>query len=88
MANKHYRSWLYQMPIGFIFTTASIFILMYAVQKTAFEQWIMMGLASAVSLAIGLIFFGNAIIHKVKSDLIRKDKKRHTASTIVEEEHA
>jgi hypothetical protein len=86
MANKHYRNWLYQMPLGFVFTTAAIFILMYTIKKAPDEQWVILSIASAASLIVGLALFGNAIIHKVKSDLIRKSKKRHTASTIVEEE--
>ena len=88
MANKHYRNWLFQMPLGFIFTTAAIFILMYAIKKAPDEQWMILAIASAASLIIGLILFGNAIVHKVKSDLIKKSKKRHTASTIVDEEPA
>jgi uncharacterized membrane protein HdeD (DUF308 family) len=88
MANKHYRNWLFQLPLGLAFTAASIFILMFAIKKKADDEWMLMSFASAVSLVIGLLLFGNAIIHKVKSDLIRKSKKRHTASTIVEEETA
>ena len=86
MANKHYRNWIIQMPLGFVFTTGAIFILMYTAKKAADEHWIILTMASAGSLIIGLILVGNGVIHKVKSDLIRKSKKRHSSSTVVEEE--
>ena len=88
MPNKHYRNWLFQLPLGLVFVAGSIFILMFTIKKKTDGEWVLMSLVSAVSLIIGLLFFGNAIIHKVKSDFIRKSKKRHTASTIVEEETA
>jgi len=59
---------------------------MYAIKKAPNEQWLMLSIASAASLIIGLVIFGNAIIHKVKSDLMRKSKKRHSSSTVVEDE--
>ena len=86
MANKHYRTWLFQMPLSFIFSAASIFIVMFALKKAPAEQWVMLSIFSAASLVIGLSLFGNAIIHKVKSDFIKKSKKRHSAATIVEKE--
>jgi hypothetical protein len=86
MANKHYRTWLFQLPLGLIFSAGSIFILMFAIKKAPAEQWVMLTIVSALSLVIGLFLFGNAIIHKVKSDFIKKGKKRHSAATVVERE--
>jgi len=88
MANKHYRNWLFQLPLGLVFSAASIFILVFAIKKKADEEWLLLSVFAALSLITGLLLLGNAIIHKVKSDFIRKSKKRHTASTIVEEETA
>lgn len=86
MANKHHRNWLFQMPLSLVFSAASIFIVMFAIKKAASEQWIALTIVSAASLVIGLILLSNAIVHKVKSDLIRKSKKRHSAATVVEKE--
>ena len=86
MANKHYRNWLYQMPLGLVFTAASIIVLMYSIKNRPDEQWLMWAVISAVGFIIGLSLFGNALIHKMKSDLIRKSKKRKTSSTLVDEE--
>lgn len=86
MANRHYRNWLLQLPLGLIFSAASIFIVMFAIKKAPAEKWVLLSFISAASLVIGLALFGNAIIHKVKSDLIKKSKKRHSAATVVEKE--
>jgi hypothetical protein len=47
---------------------------------------VILSIVSAASLVIGLALFGNAIIHKVKSDLIKKSRKRHSAATVVQKE--
>ena len=59
---------------------------MFAIKKGPAEQWVMLSVVSAASLVIGLIFIGNAIVHKVKSDFIKKSKKRHSAATVIEKE--
>ena len=59
---------------------------MFAIKKAPAEQWLVLSVVSAASLVIGLTLFGNAIVHKVKSDLIKKSKKRHSAATVVEKE--
>ena len=89
MANKHYRNWLFQMPLGLVFTTAAIILLMFSIKKKPDEQWLMWAIISAATFIVGLLLLGNSMIHKVKSDLIRKSKKRKTSSTLVDEgEHA
>ena len=85
MPNKHYRSWLVQMPVGFIFTTAAILLIVYSIKNLPDDQWMIWAIVSALGFTIGLIFLGNSLIHKIKSDLINKSKRVKMASRIEDE---
>jgi uncharacterized membrane protein HdeD (DUF308 family) len=85
MANKHYRRWLLKMPLGFLFISAGIIIIMYFIHIQADEEWVMWTAASIVAFVIGLLFLGSAYAHKIKSDLIKKGKPRSKSHE--EEEH-
>jgi uncharacterized membrane protein HdeD (DUF308 family) len=85
MPNKHYRSWLVQMPLGFVFTTAAIVIIMFSIKNMPDDQWIIWAIISAVTLILGLILLGSSLIHKIKSDLIRKSKRIKMATNSVME---
>ncbi|TMI97619.1 MAG: hypothetical protein E6H06_01250 [Bacteroidetes bacterium] len=79
MANKHYQKWLFQMPVGFLLVGAGVIVIMYSANKRASDEWLVWGLISAAIITIGLGILGNAYIHKIKSDLIRKQRaKDHT----------
>jgi hypothetical protein len=76
MANKHYQKWLLQMPFGFLMVGAGIIVIMYSANKRASDEWLIWGIISASIITAGLGILGNAFIHKVKSDLIRKQRIR------------
>jgi hypothetical protein len=76
MPNKHYHKWLLQMPVGFLLVGAGIIVIMYSANKRASDEWLIWGLISATIITAGLGILGNAYIHKVKSDLIRKQRSR------------
>ena len=76
MPNKHYRKWLLQMPLGFLLVGAGIIVIMYSANKRASDEWLMWGIISATIITGGLGILGNAYIHKVKSDLIRKQSSK------------
>ena len=40
------------------------------------EEWILYGIISALSVAIGAFLLCDAAVHKMKSDLIKKQKIR------------
>jgi len=40
-------------------------------------DWIFWALISAVTINAGLLFLGSALIHKVKADLIRRQKQKN-----------
>jgi uncharacterized membrane protein HdeD (DUF308 family) len=76
MPNKHYKRWLLQMPVGFLLVGAGVLVIMYAANKRASDEWLIWGIISVTVLNAGLGILGNAYIHKVKSDLIRKQRTR------------
>jgi uncharacterized membrane protein HdeD (DUF308 family) len=76
MPNKHYQKWLLQMPFGFLLVGAGIIVIMYSANKRASEEWLIWGIISATIITAGLGILGNAYIHKVKSDLIRKQRSK------------
>ena len=82
MANKHYQKWILQMPFGFLLTALGILIIMFAANKRSSDEWLIWGLISITVINAGLALLGNAFVHKVKSDLIRKQsrKERQTAA--------
>ena len=70
------------MPIGFLMINAGILVIMYSANKRASDEWLLWGIVSAAIITSGLGILGNAYIHKVKSDLIRKQKPREQHSTV------
>ena len=72
------------MPMGFILIDAGILLIMYAANKRASDEWLIWGIGSSTIITSGLAILGNAYIHKVKSDLIRKQKTREQRSTVDE----
>ena len=84
MPNKHYQRWFLQMPVGFLLIDAGILLIMYSANKRASDEWLIWGIVSAAIITSGLGVLGNAYIHKVKSDLIKKQKAREQHSTVDE----
>ncbi len=77
MANNHYEKWLIKTPIGFILIAGGIFFMYYSITKLNFrEKWELYGFISAIAIAIGVLLLSHAAVHKVKSDLIKKQKIR------------
>ena len=57
---------------------------MYAASNRSSDDWLVWGVTSAVIFNFGLALLGNAYIHKVKSDLIRKERAKHEHSDEIE----
>lgn len=64
------------MPLGFLLIAGGVLLIMYGANKIATEDWLVWGIACAVILVIGLGLLGSALIHKVKSDLIRRERRK------------
>jgi len=87
MSNRHYRSWLIQMPFGLILTaTAIVLVFLFSANKLPAVQWMIWAAISAATFVVGMIFLGSSLIHKIKSDLIKKSSRRKMTSSMIEEE--
>lgn len=65
------------MLIGFILTTVGIAAIVYvAFTDNPKFDWVFWTIISAVTINGGLLFLGNALVHKVKADLIRKQRQK------------
>lgn len=78
MTNKHEKKFLRNMLIGFLLTTSGIAAVIYAAFTEVHKlDWIFWAAISAVTINAGLLFLGSALIHKVKADLIRRQKQKN-----------
>ncbi|HEY2721846.1 MAG TPA: hypothetical protein VGI82_08975 [Chitinophagaceae bacterium] len=77
MSNKHHQKWLLQMPVGFILIGLGVLLITYSGNKRPAEEWFAWGMGAVVVVIVGLGVLGNAYIHKVKSDLIRRERSKH-----------
>jgi heme/copper-type cytochrome/quinol oxidase subunit 3 len=67
------------MLIGLAFTSLGIVTIVYAsfTQKNN-QDWVFWAIIPLVAINTGILFISSAIIHKVKADLIRKQKQKNT----------
>lgn len=72
------------MFIGLVFTTAGIASIIYSTftKNSVQHDWIFWAIIPIITINTGLLFMGSSIVHKVKADLIRrqKSKSRHDRS--------
>jgi len=77
MTNKHEKKFIINMLIGFALTTGGISCIMYAsFTDEQHRDWTFWALISVVTINAGLLFLGSSLIHKVKADLIRRQKQK------------
>ena len=85
MSNKHTKKIIPNFLIGIILVTAGIFLIFYVTNsdrpKTD-KDLIVAGIALLINA--GLFFWGSAFVHKVKSDLIRRQKNHHEKESVQE----
>ena len=77
MNNKHEKKFIIHMLIGFLFTTTGISSIIYfAYIDEQMIDWFLLAAVPVVTINAGLIFLGSAFIHKVKADLIRRQRQK------------
>jgi hypothetical protein len=74
------------MPLGFLVVSAGILVIMYTANKKAEDEWLMWGIISLTVINAGLAILGNAVVHKVKSDLIQKNRSKRSSHRSSDEE--
>ncbi len=77
MSNTHEKKFIINTMLGLILTTGGISAIIYAaITKPNEQDWVFWAIISAISFNAGLLFLGSAVIHKVKADLIRRQKSK------------
>lgn len=77
MSDLHKEKYLTKMLMGFVFITIGILIILYAsFERAAFDDWYMWGIVASIAVNLGLYMLLQAFVHKVKSDLIKRQKVR------------
>jgi hypothetical protein len=75
MTNKHREKYITRMLVGFILVSGGILVLLYtSFLKDREQEWYIWAAATIILINSGLFVLGNAFVHKVKADLIRKQK--------------
>ncbi len=86
MSNNHQEKFITQLLTGFACVTAGIFVIMYLVfSKPKQGGWYFWGILTAILVNIGLYLLMSGFVHKVKSDLIRRQKLREQQKTFTAE---
>jgi uncharacterized membrane protein HdeD (DUF308 family) len=87
MSNNHQEKYITKLLFGFTFITAGILFILYAAfERTRQEDWYFWGIVASVLINAGLYFLLTAFVHKVKSDLIKKQKTREQQKTFTADE--
>jgi predicted membrane channel-forming protein YqfA (hemolysin III family) len=80
MSTKRERKFIINMLVGLLLTTTGICSILYACLTIRNEKdWISWAIISVVTINAGLLFLGSSIVHKVKADLIRRQRQRSKA---------
>jgi uncharacterized membrane protein HdeD (DUF308 family) len=87
MSNTHQEKYITKLLFGFAFTTAGILLILYAAfERTREEDWYFWGIVASILINAGLYFLLSAFVHKVKSDLIKRQKSREQQKTFIDDE--
>ncbi len=77
MPNSHSDKYVTNLLLGFSFVIGSIFLLLFPVfEKEQKDDWYIWAIVASLILCIGLYFLVSAAVHKVKSDLIKRQRSR------------
>jgi heme/copper-type cytochrome/quinol oxidase subunit 3 len=86
MSNSHEKKSVTNMLIGLACTSIGIMTIVYASfsQKNQ-HDWLFWAIIPIITINTGLLFISSAVIHKVKADLIRRQKQKNSKSDKLEE---
>lgn len=82
MSNSHHEKFVVKLLVGIALIIGGIFIILYAsFTRTEKDDWYLWAILSSAAVISGLLLSGSALIHKIKSDLIRKQRHREHQKT-------
>ena len=86
MGNKHKKKFIINILIGLVLTNSSISVIIYTIYADKLKlDWIYLAFISALAFNAGLLFLGSALVHKVKADLIRRQKEKMKTDNLITE---
>jgi hypothetical protein len=75
MTNRHRTKYISRLLMGLGLVTGGVLVICYiSLVKSRPNEWYVWVFAATMLFNGGLLCLGSAVIHKVKSDLIRKQK--------------
>jgi len=82
MSNGHGEKYISKLLFGFGAITAAVFLTLFVTfERPLKEDWYFWGIAVAVLFNFGLYLMVSAAVHKMKNDMIRRQKTRETQKT-------
>jgi len=82
MSNSHQEKYITKLLVGFAFIIGGIMVILYAAfERTKNDDWYFWGIVASLLIITGLFFLLNAFVHKVKSDLIKKQRSKEQHKT-------
>jgi hypothetical protein len=79
MTNRHRQKYILRLLVGLGLVSGGILVLIYTSfldSKERQQEWFIWASAAILLINGGLLFLGSSVVHKVKSDLIRKQKQK------------
>ena len=77
VTNKHRQKYLVSLLSGLGLVSGGILVIIYtSFLKDKQQEWYIWGAVAIMLVNSGLFLLGNAFVHKVKADLIRKQKQK------------
>ncbi len=87
MYYKHRRGYLLSLVPGLLLVMAGICAITYSTLEDRHDHhWVTWAAIAASGILAGLLFTGNAFVHKVKSDLLKREtqKLKKESPTIID----
>jgi hypothetical protein len=79
MTNRHRQKYILRLLAGLGLVSGGILIILYATRLDKADgrtEWMIWAVAALSLINSGLYLLGSAFVHKVKADLIRKQKQK------------
>lgn len=74
---SHEDKYISKLLFGFGAIIGGIMAIMYACfERTKYDDWYFWGIVASLLICAGVYLISSAFVHRVKSDLIRKQKMR------------
>ena len=81
-SSSHEEKYFSKLLLGFASVTSSIFLIVYACfERTKEDDWYFWGIVASFLMCSGFYFLLTAFVHKIKSDLSKRQRARDQQKT-------